>query len=301
MNSRRVCSKFIDCLFMTCFGLWTLPTVANNSIQEPLSITEIKNCGASLTLDSNQISLFNHHALSLTGWSHITSDNKTTEFSGTALPSERYQFNSSNFRSDNSCNGLSTYNTVLVKKLADWHHQHANGLEINFSDIPVEVGSLKSLIIEFKVHKIDTIIPTHEELVKRFGAYLTEDQLHILDSENINFSLTLFEEGGNDQSTNSLNATALLSLPKASTLDRWLHVEIPVNALQFYNEQHYASAPVHPRDVRMQNFIGFRLNPESENGKVLRNLLNGQLPQDIIELFKEYQISIKTVMLVTHQ
>ncbi len=272
---------------------------ANYSVGDNESIILMKDCGTDLSSTENQLELFHPHLFPLSGWNHINNESVSSEFLGVALSPENYEFSESNFRTDTTCGGHQIYHTVLVKKLADWHHQHANGLEIDFSISPIKVESLVSLIIELKIHSTNTVIPNTTELHEAFGGHLDSEALLALDKGNINLSVTLFEQGANDQSSLSLNASNILTLVPSETLDKWLRIEIPITALDFYKEQNYSDTPVFLEDVGQSEFIGIRLNPESENGKVLRHFLNGQLPDNVPKIFKEYQVSLKRVALLT--
>ncbi|GEA10278.1 hypothetical protein [Alteromonas sp. KUL49] len=279
--------------------LWSFSVFSDTSSNHHVAINIIKECQPDAERRQNQIVLFHSDVFSLSGWNHISDESISAEFLGVALPPERYDFSTSNYIADPTCGGEITYRTVLVKKLTDWHHQHANGLEINFAGSPTKVESLASIIIELKIHSAETVIPHTTALNEAYGEYISQEELLALDNGNINLSITLFEQGANDPSTLSLNASYLSSLTPSSIMDEWIHIEVPLAALDFYKEQNYSDTPILMEDVSKSEFVGIRLNPESQNGKVLRHFLNGQLPDDIPELFKEYHVSIKRVALVT--
>jgi hypothetical protein len=263
------------------------------------TVFEIDECGMDITSESdNELVLFGAQVNKLRGWSHIANREKGSEFEGVQLDAPRYKFTDSNYQANSNCNNVPTYNSVLVKKLADWDHQHANGLERRFYDDRMGVENLDTVVLEFKIHKQDTHIPSQEEIATHYGAYVDTSTLETLDKSEINLAVTLFETGADNQMYPSLNASMYLRLPPEEVFNKWLRVEIPAEKFDYYNEENYIPTPASAEDYPDYTMIGLRLNPENHTGDVLRNFLDGNLPEATTELFKEYNISLKKISIV---
>lgn len=304
MDVSRLATSIITTGIMAA-GLGVLPMMASAETLslgaqiDGYTVSRIDQCGQQVSvLSDREIAVFGQEVdiSKLRGWNHIASKSPGSEFEGVQLNPERYDFNRDYYQANADCSGLRTYNTVLVKKLADWDHQHANGLERRVYDDRLGVENLGVVSLELKVHRVDSNLPTMKEIGQNYGQYLSQSELLELDRGEINFAVTLYEAGANNQLYPSLNATKFIRLP-VEFMDQWLRIEIPVDSFDFYMEENYIPTPVNEADYADYTFIGLRLNPENHTGDVLRNFLDGELPQDAKELFKEYHLSLKRITL----
>tara|TARA_B110000881_G_C18305850_1_gene379401 strand:- start:63 stop:485 length:423 start_codon:yes stop_codon:yes gene_type:complete len=134
---------------------------------------------------------------------------------------------------------------------------------------------------------------------KLYSSFLNADQLAELDDNKINFGITIFEAGFNDQSTASFNAHIFLELDQTQYFDQWVKVTIPANSLNFYTEQNWGATTIKAEDFADTTILGLRINPETQAGKVVRHSTNDTFDSNTPpEAFKEMNVAFKKVAFV---
>lgn len=257
------------------------------------------------------------------GWSHVDTD--TAEFSKLHGRTEDYAVTAQNYVPNSHCEKTSSFNVRLVAKLSDWQRQHANGMEASIDHGALRFGELKHLVLELGVVTDQTHILSTEQLGQIYADFLNSEQALELDRGQINLQITLFERGAEDQSTRSLNASAIVSLQEILPLDmakanpesdaefesdtksseqgrstsdvRWVRVMVPINDFDFFYEQNYAKKEAKVADVADNHVAGIRITTETENGKQLRNLLGEKWSEAVPENFKEVGLQFSRVVL----
>jgi len=268
------------------------------------SIAMLNNCGANgdnASILKNAYSVFNrdknNNKKSLTGWNHIKND-KDVEFKGIKLSAEQYQISPERFNVDKSCNGVKTQKAILVKKYSTWQHQHANGIETYLSDPHLLLANIKKIVLDLKINQNHSSIPSNTLLHKAYGKYLSKSQFATFDNSKVNLGITLFETGASNQATSSLNVDKFIEIDQQKYFDQWIRISIPVTEMNYYRELNYAATPVEYNQTKKALITGFRLNPETLNGKVLRNYLGDNWTEEHPKLFKEISISIKDIYII---
>jgi hypothetical protein len=256
------------------------------------SVELIGQCGATVSRSSKELILFENEVNRLSGWSHA----KYIE----GLNSNPSIY-TAKIRQDTSCSNIKTYQNILVKKYADWNAQHVNGIEPLFIGDIIKLGAIGSIILEFKVHSEGTEVPTKSMLESLYGNYLNAEQLEALDRNLINLSVTVFEAGFDERSTNTLNGKVNLELDQNLYADKWVRVIIPMGSLDYYTEQNYSKQPVQQSKFRNAKIIGLRINPETHSGKVVRHFIKSTFESNTPpEAFKKMNVSFKKIALVTN-
>ncbi len=259
-----------------------------------ISIQRLDDCQhVSLSAETNPIILYDADHNALDGWSHITST--SGEFAGLQQPREAYTIGSANRAPDPTCGDQPTYQVVLVKKLADWDRQHANGLEPRLPNGELTFGEVDSLILDLKVDSDRTYLPTPAALAVAFGEQLTQAQLAEWESGQVNLGLTLLEPGFNNQAVASYNLGTIVAIDPAQYADQWIRVTISAEALDAYLEENYARTDVDSAEIANHDVIGLRINPETQNGSVLRSYVQDAFDPATPEQFKEMGLSLRTV------
>ena len=174
--------------------------------------------------------------------------------------------------------------------------QHVNGIEPQLAENELSLKDINSIVLELKVSKEGSNIPASEEIAALYGELLNEEQLAQLDSNKINFGITIFEQGFNDQSTASFNANIFLELDQAEYFDQWVKITIPAASLNYFTEQNWAPTAIDAADFAETKILGLRINPETQIGKVVRHSIADTFEaSNPTEAFKELNVSIKTV------
>ena len=215
-------SPFLAASMLTITASFTLtlfaPLAAATDNFEGYSIETIAKCEPNLDeAKGNTLVLFNGHKNVLSGWSHVKN---SAEFKGLNLPLERYGIATSNSQADKSCGGANTYQAVLVKKYADWDRQHANGIEPHFLSDAIKFGQVDQIVLEVKLNSATSTTPTPAKIKAVYGNHVKgDDALDAWDAGKANFSITLFEQGWEEQDNPSFTAARFIEIDQAKYAD----------------------------------------------------------------------------------
>jgi len=266
---------------------------------EGYSIELINNCGVDVpNISPLAYTIMQDDINSLRGWSHIRKNNGSEEFTAAKLEDEDYKITKDHYLIDKSCNDVKTQSAVLLKKHSDWDHQHANGFEPKFFDKRLMLSNIDKIVLDIKLHKEGTSIPTVEDLRKAYGEILTKEQLMTLDQGKANIAVTIFEAMALNQSISSLNADSFIEIDQEKYFDKWIRITINVDKMNYYTEISYNATPADRDDYKSLAIKGLRLNPENNTGDVLRNFITDSWSKELPELFKELNISIKKIEII---
>ena len=270
-------------------------TILFLALAKPVQAVEVKrmhSCSDALA-DKPIYTVLNSPRNTLEGWSLI--DTSVAEYTTLALTSNAYTISLDNFVIDHECDNRKIQHGILAGKLNDWTHQHSNGFETLLDQDNISYGNITHILIDLKIQSEHTDIPSQEVLSSKYGQYLTAEQLTELDQSKVNLGITLFSEDARDQSTESFNAEYILEVDQISFADQWLRVLIPLAHFTTFTQQNYVSNPVNINDYLDEAIFGFRITPETTNGKQLRNLMGDQWNENIPETFKETSMSLSRI------
>ena len=272
-------------------------TIAENQIVTEYHTTHtiynLENCGKSISLPNNTASVFgdyepakqNQVLPNMTGWTHTT-NGKTNEWKNTKLSGADYS-NPTHGKANSDCNDVDTLNMVLVKKIADWDHQHANGFESHLITKNIGFAQVDSIIVDLKINSARTSIPTQKQLIDTYSTYTTQNNITGLDSQKVNIGFTLYD------GTN-LGAADIIELDQALYADKWIRVAIKLSSIKFYSETNYVRTTKKPEDFANAIIKGLLVVGENKTGNVLRgNISNWN--ESVPESFKEMDVSIKKI------
>ena len=273
----------------------TTENIKNTENYKDYSVSIIENCGQHIKSHPKAFSLFanydgklqNQNLLiqNFTGWNHTTNGN-TTEWTNLKLPSSNYAFNT-NANINSSCNNLATLDIVLVKKIADWNHQHANGFECNILDKGYKFGDIESLVFDVKINSAKTHIPSIERLKTIYANDVDDAVIEAMEDGKVNIGITL---GDNT----NLNATIIFELDQEKISDKWVRVIIPMHKLSCYQEKNYKKTPKTFEDLKNIIINRMLIVAETKSGTVLRaNIKNWN--SNVPETFKEMDLSFKKI------
>ena len=289
-------------LILNSCGVGKHKSENNESLQKPIynsdySVAIIDNCGHKISIDDKTYSLFSGYDntkeninllnLNFSGWNHA-SNGSATEWGNLKLPSNDYDFNNI-AKVNRSCNNFATLNMILVKKIADWNHQHANGFECNILAQGYKFGDIKNVVFDIKINSAKTNIPSVESLKKNYSRFVDESDIQAMDDGKVNIGITLCDN-------TNLNGTIIIQLDQLTMADQWVRVIIPMNKLLFYQEVNYKKTNKTLEDLKNMVINRILIVGETKNGTVLRAKIanwNTTVP----ETFKEMDLSFKKIEL----
>jgi hypothetical protein len=277
-------------------GLPNDETAGETMQDNEYTIEKIQDCGTQEANNQAKLTLFDHQNNRLYGWSHIMDGPK--EFDGLKLTAADYKVSAANSQTDPTCNNNTIFQTVLVKKYADWDRQHLNGIEPQFLYEGITFGQVESIVLELKVNSAASSFLTSAELKTLYGGYLTDEQLAAWDTGKVNLGITLFEKGFDNQSTPSFTGAIIIEIDPEKYADQWLRLTIPAANLTYFEEMNYAPTPANLDDFAGNTILGLRINPETKNGSVIRSYLQDDFDDTVPENFKEMALSFAKVEIV---
>lgn len=270
----------------------TTQTAANVS---GYAIAKIDNCGQGISAASKTFAIFADYdggiegqsfsSLNISGWNHTT-NGSTTEWTNLKLAGSNYNF-SSNAKVNTSCNGVDTLDMVLVKKIADWDHQHTNGFERNILAFGYKFGDIDNLVFDVKINSTKTSIPTVDSIKTTYSSYVSAATVDSLEDGKVNIGITLGD------STN-LNGAIIFQLDQAALSDQWVRVTIPMSKLSFYQEVNYVRTAKTLADFSNVVINRMLVVGETKSGAVLRGNIN-PWSSSVPETFKEMDLSFKKI------
>ena len=275
--------------FLNLFYVVLIFSIAINV--DALEINRLASCNDPGTPNSVYTVLSSQKNI-LGGWSHI--DSSIEEYSALNLQTEEYEISQSNYQEVEGCDRAKIQQAILVVKLSDWTRQHSNGLEA-LVDNKLNFADMSHVLIDMKINRAKTRIPSREYIKQRYGGLLNESELMDLDTAQVNLGVTLFSERVTDESTDSFNAEYFLSIDQVALGDEWLRILIPLSEFTTFTEKDYIRSGVLWEGYAKQGVYGLRINSETSNGKQLRNILGDQWHRSIPEIFKEISISLRRI------
>ncbi|AJQ96258.1 hypothetical Protein YC6258_04224 [Gynuella sunshinyii YC6258] len=247
---------------------------------------------------NTKIELFSQVNQIIWGWNHIASS--ATEFANVQFgyDSDKYRVDNSSIQHDTSCEDEFVYKTILVKKYANWDHQHANGLGYDF-DQEVAFGQLQDIVIDLKLNSAETHID-HQEFLDSYSEIVSQDVLEQIDRGKFNLGIALNGQLLPDNTDVSFNGSIIIELDQSELSDQWLRLVIPAEAFTYYTQKGYDKVTdnLSVNDYQTLLLQGIRINPETTSGLVLRHKISSEFENlNVTEHFKEEGISIHNLSL----
>ena len=263
------------------------------------SVAEITDCGLNINepspddyesiIGDYETGTQNQALTSISGWNHTT-NGSTTEWVNLSHSASTYNFSSTTV-ANADCNNVDTLNMVLVKKIADWDRQHANGIEKTINPAGTKFGDVENLIVDLKINSDKTLIPTVTSLKDIYvPTYVNETTINNLESGEVNIGITLYDGFG----TTVLSGTRVIELDQTALADKWIRVTIPIAELKFCSTTNYNCTTKTLANLSDTVIDGIRFVAETKSGLVLRNSIS-TWSSTTPETFKEVDLSIKKV------
>lgn len=261
------------------------------------SVAAIDNCGVGISAANKTFAVFADYdsgvqnqslsSLNFSGWNHAT-NGSATEWTNLKLAGSNYNF-STNAKVNSSCNSVDTLDMLLVKKIADWDHQHSNGFERSILAYGYKFGDIENLVFDVKINSAKTSIPSVASIKTTYASYVNAATVDALEDGKVNIGITLGD------STN-LNGAIIFQLDQAALSDQWVRVTIPMSKLSFYQEINYNRTTKTLADLSNVVIKRLLVVGETKSGAVLRGNIN-PWSTSVPETFKEMDVSFKKIEL----
>jgi hypothetical protein len=261
------------------------------------SVFVLNHCGKNISAKPKIYRLFadyetnsqNQTIQDMTGWNHAV-NGSTTEWTSLRLHASEYN-NPSKGKVNSSCNSVDSLDMILLKKYADWDHQHSNGFEFHPPKQAVTFDQIESIVLDLKINSAKTTLPTLSSLLNTYSSFVTEAVLNQVDSGLVNIGLT-FSDGVAVGA--SLKASTIIELDQNTLLDQWVRVKINMADLAFYSETNYVRTSKSPAEFVSVSILSALFVAETGSGLVLRNHITSW-SSSTPETFKEINLSVKKI------
>ena len=266
------------------------------------SVAQIDNCGVGITApaaDKGFVVLGDYDAgaqnqtlLNFSGWNHTT-NGSATEWKNLKLAGSNYDFSSSG-KVNSGCNSVDTLDIVLVKKIADWDHQHSNGFERNILPFALMFGDIENVVLDLKINSAKTSLPSLDSLKTTYASNVSSETIDGLESSKVNIGMVIYD--GKEEPI--LDAKRIIQLDQSTLADKWIRVTIPMKDLTFCSNSNYNCTPKTLADLSNKLIAGIQFVGETKTGLVLRNHIkeaDWNIANPPPETFKEMDVSFKKI------
>mgnify|MGYP000011732819 CR=1 FL=1 len=195
---------------------------------------------------------------------------------------------------------------TLIKKVANWHQQHSNGLKIDFSQSQLTFDQIKALSLQLSLNKRASSIPTVEQLKTVYREYIDSglidvDWLEEMVSQLGVINIKLFGEHHGDQNIATVLANYQLVLYEAmdssAKTTQEEAIDIVLSDFDLYRQKNWQEQQVSIDDITSIKVIGMLITAETNNEKTLRSYLQERYVEELPEHFIELAISLADLTL----
>jgi hypothetical protein len=226
----------------------------------------------------------NQTLLNFRGWNWATAGGVWANLKYSAAT---YNFSAS-AKVNDYCAGVDTLNMILVKKIANWENQHANGFKKTITSSGYKYGDVTNLVIDLKINSSKTFIPEIATLKTTYASYVNGSAIDALDEGKVNIGITLYDG-------TSLNAATIIQLDQSILMDKWVRVTIPMKDMKFYSEVTDNRQDKTFTDLSNVVISEVLFVAETKSGVVLRNTILSNWNESTPETFKEMDLSFKKI------
>jgi hypothetical protein len=235
------------------------------------------------------------HLNEVNGWNHLSNDttvekiinNSPTKYK--IITTQVVDINKSSIN----------ISTILVRKLANWHQQHSNGIKINLEERDLSFGQFNGVNFTIRINHIDSVIPSIEQAE---GYYMKEIEkgniklqwLKELLREPPKITLTLY--GAKHDNENISTPMARFSYKIEPTNDK-KNVNISSSSFSYYWQQNYQELVVSQNILANYKVSGMLFTLDTSTNKTLRSLMSSEqqinFPKTVDELLLELKVTIE--------
>ncbi len=265
------------------------------------AIAKIDNCGVNVSAANKTFAIFADYdggvqnqslsSLNFSGWNHSTNENASLpvwKLLGHA--GVTYDFSTS-AKVNASCNNIDTLNMVMLKKIADWTHQHSNGFERNILSYGYKFSDIENLTVDIKINSAKTSIPSVASLKTTYASVASSSNIDDLEDGKVNIGIVIYD----GKSSSTWMAKKIIQLDQTLLADQWVRVVIPMKDMKHCLDENYFCADKSFSELGSKTIAGIQFVAETKTGLVLRNAIDKTWTDNVPETFKETDLSFKKI------
>lgn len=244
------------------------------------------------TLNTSSVSI---NINEVSGWNHLENNVDLQKLINVELT----KYNISTTQVINKNNPLITISTVFVRKLANWHQQHINGVKFNLAEKQLSFSQFRGVNFALTINHSNSLQPSIEQAKYYYKDEIEKGLIKVqwLKELLINppvLTLTLFGENHDNQNISTPMATFDYTLIPT---DGQNIVNINAKSFSYFWQKHYKEQKVSQHGLADHNVSGMLLTLNTSTNKTLRSFMSNEyqhnFPKTINELFLELALSIE--------
>jgi len=226
----------------------------------------------------------------ISSWNHARHFNH--EFVDLTLPAKNYDVNVVQQQDHVEIS------TTLIKKLANWQHQHSNGIKVMFLNKAISFSKLTSVDFYLDNAPEQSVIPNKLQLQTRYQNQIAKQLVdpawfeQLLNEHGV-INVTLF--GEHNDVAKITTAIASYQLVLNNKHNNGEAISLPLAAFSLYQQQNWQETQVSLDDIKDEVVVGMLITAETVNGKTLRSYLQDNFEESMPESFLELAIKIKNL------
>jgi len=229
----------------------------------------------------------------ISSWNHT--QHFENEFVDLSSPAEKYDVNVLQ-QADNV-----EISATLIKKIANWHHQHSNGVKVIFLNKDITFSKLSSIDFHLKSIPELSIIPNKLQLKTLYQSQIAKQLIdpawfnQQLNEHGV-INITLFGEHNDSPEINTTIASYQLVLNKDHRSGE--AISLPLRRFSLYQQKDWQETQVTLNDIMDKAVVGMLITAETVNGKTLRSYLQENFEESMPESFIELAIKIQNLAII---
>ncbi len=270
-----------DLTLITLFFLLLIDYCTNSQKVHATSVLENKATGtSSFSIRSSEIG----------GWIHLETELDIQKLLNLYPTDYRLSINQINDK-----NHPSLYiSTILVRKLANWHQQHSNGIKINLAERKLSFGHFKGFNFAITVNHVNSVQPSIEQAQDYYKEEIETGSIKLkwlreLLKKPPELTLTLF--GTEHDNQNISTAMATFSYKIMPTNGKNI-VNISSESFNYYWQQNYQEEMVNQDVLANYKISGMLFTLDTSTNKTLRSFMSNEYKQDFPKTIKELLLEL---------
>jgi len=257
----------------------------SNNVKAGYPVLEPTLNKASMSININEVA----------GWNHLETNVNEQEIINVSLP----KYNISTTTISNKNIPIITISMVFVRKLANWHQQHINGIEINLVERELSFGQFMGINFAITNNHANSVQPSIEQAKDYYKNEIEKGLIRVkwLKELLINppvLTLTLFGEDHDNQNISTPMATFDYTLIPT---DGKNIVNINAKSFSYFWQKQYKEQKASQDGLADHNVSGMLLTLNTSTNKTLRSFMSNKYQHNfhktINELFLELALSIE--------
>jgi len=239
---------------------------------------------------ATNMSSFSIQSSEIDGWTHLETELGIQKLVNLSPTNYRLAINQVNDKNQPSL----CISTILVRKLANWHQQHTNGIKINLAQRKLSFGHFKGFNFAISVYHENSVQPTIELAQDYYKEEIETGSIKLpwlreLLKKPPELTLTLFGTEHDNQNISTPMATFSYKIMPTNGKNI---VNISSESFNYYWQQNYQEEMVNQDVLANYKISGMLFTLDTSTNKTLRSFMSNEYKQDFPKTIKELLLEL---------